>query len=197
MQIYSIFSEFRLAAYVYEYLVISGATKTAEVFKEEVLNVCLIGVCVVLRYMIKKFISITRLFWDLYCAAPERRDGPDGQSTQEAKAFHDFVSNPHSTNFSRKYPYKVKFYVLNSVIVISGVRSWWFWSTRSDDEWHAWPWGKFTTRKTSFFHNIAPFLVVDICEHIMFRRVCLWEFPLISLLVSFLFPVIALNLLRR
>ncbi|VDK57730.1 unnamed protein product [Cylicostephanus goldi] len=27
-----------LAAYVYEYLVISGATKTAEVFKEEVLS---------------------------------------------------------------------------------------------------------------------------------------------------------------
>ncbi|VDM73961.1 unnamed protein product [Strongylus vulgaris] len=29
----------KLAAYVYEYLVNSGATKTAEVFKEEVLSV--------------------------------------------------------------------------------------------------------------------------------------------------------------
>ncbi|KAK6030629.1 hypothetical protein OSTOST_03227, partial [Ostertagia ostertagi] len=55
----------KLAAYVYEYLVISGATKTAEVFKEEVLNNVPNG-------------AIKPYFWDLYCAAPERRDGPDG-----------------------------------------------------------------------------------------------------------------------
>lgn len=30
------------------------------------------------------------VFWDLYCAAPERRDTCDHSS--EAKAFHDYVS---------------------------------------------------------------------------------------------------------
>ncbi|MBN3276553.1 SSBP3 protein, partial [Polyodon spathula] len=32
------------------------------------------------------------VFWDLYCAAPERRDTCEHSS--EAKAFHDYVSNP-------------------------------------------------------------------------------------------------------
>lgn len=31
------------------------------------------------------------MFWDLYCAAPERREQCDHSS--EAKAFHDYVSN--------------------------------------------------------------------------------------------------------
>lgn len=31
------------------------------------------------------------VFWDLYCAAPERRDTCEHSS--EAKAFHDYVSN--------------------------------------------------------------------------------------------------------
>ena len=30
------------------------------------------------------------VFWDLYCAAPERRESCDHSS--EAKAFHDYVS---------------------------------------------------------------------------------------------------------
>lgn len=30
------------------------------------------------------------VFWDLYCAAPERRDSCEHSS--EAKAFHDYVS---------------------------------------------------------------------------------------------------------
>lgn len=33
---------------------------------------------------------IYSVFWDLYCAAPERRDSCDHSS--EAKAFHDYVS---------------------------------------------------------------------------------------------------------
>jgi len=49
------------------------------------------------------FLSV---FWDLYCAAPERRDTCDHSS--EAKAFHDYVSYtqdikyspPHHTNSS-------------------------------------------------------------------------------------------------
>jgi len=31
------------------------------------------------------------VFWDLYCAAPERRDTCEHSS--EAKAFHDYVCN--------------------------------------------------------------------------------------------------------
>jgi len=33
------------------------------------------------------------VFWDLYCAAPERRDTCEHSS--EAKAFHDYVSTSH------------------------------------------------------------------------------------------------------
>lgn len=36
------------------------------------------------------FLKICSVFWDLYCAAPERRDQCDHSS--EAKAFHDYVS---------------------------------------------------------------------------------------------------------
>lgn len=80
----------KLAAYVYEYLVISGASKTAEVFKEEVLNNVPNGAIKPSEIGPGFLQNWWMLFWDLYCAAPERRDGPDGQSTQEAKAFHDF-----------------------------------------------------------------------------------------------------------
>ena len=36
------------------------------------------------------FLIYFSVFWDLYCAAPERRDTCDHSS--EAKAFHDYVS---------------------------------------------------------------------------------------------------------
>lgn len=36
------------------------------------------------------FLLVCSVFWDLYCAAPERRDTCDHSS--EAKAFHDYVS---------------------------------------------------------------------------------------------------------
>ena len=36
--------------------------------------------------------SCLSVFWDLYCAAPERRETCDHSS--EAKAFHDYVSSP-------------------------------------------------------------------------------------------------------
>ena len=42
-----------------------------------------------INYSNKIFINIS-VFWDLYCAAPERRDS--FEPTQEAKMFHDFVS---------------------------------------------------------------------------------------------------------
>lgn len=37
---------------------------------------------------------ICSVFWDLYCAAPERRETCEHSS--EAKAFHDYVSYSHS-----------------------------------------------------------------------------------------------------
>lgn len=37
------------------------------------------------------------VFWDLYCAAPERRETCDHSS--EAKAFHDYVSSNHMELF--------------------------------------------------------------------------------------------------
>lgn len=37
-------------------------------------------------------VSVCSLFWDLYSAAPERRD--TCEASQEAKAFHEYVSSP-------------------------------------------------------------------------------------------------------
>ena len=41
------------------------------------------------------------VFWDLYCAAPERRETCDHSS--EAKAFHDYVSSVHEDNCCSKH----------------------------------------------------------------------------------------------
>ncbi|VDN55564.1 unnamed protein product [Dracunculus medinensis] len=95
----------KLAGFVYEYLVHSGATKTAESFKGEVLSNCQ---AFLQQNNVSKQISIGdapgflqnwflrmclnigtfRLFWDLYSAAPERRD--QCEPSQEAKAFHEY-----------------------------------------------------------------------------------------------------------
>lgn len=39
---------------------------------------------------------VCSVFWDLYCAAPERRETCDHSS--EAKAFHDYVSSAREDN---------------------------------------------------------------------------------------------------
>ena len=49
---------------------------------------CHTGVTLVVA---KYFPSLLSVFWDLYCAAPERRETCDHSS--EAKAFHDYVSS--------------------------------------------------------------------------------------------------------
>uniref|UniRef100_A0A8C8AB42 Single stranded DNA binding protein 2 n=1 Tax=Otus sunia TaxID=257818 RepID=A0A8C8AB42_9STRI len=77
---------FRLALYVYEYLLHVGAQKSAQTFLSEI------------RW--EKNITLGEppgflhswwcVFWDLYCAAPERRETCEHSS--EAKAFHDYVS---------------------------------------------------------------------------------------------------------
>ncbi|XP_076150091.1 single-stranded DNA-binding protein 3a isoform X1 [Alosa pseudoharengus] len=74
----------KLALYVYEYLLHIGAQKSAQTFLSEI------------RW--EKNITLGEppgflhswwcVFWDLYCAAPERRDTCDHSS--EAKAFHDY-----------------------------------------------------------------------------------------------------------
>lgn len=84
----------KLALYVYEYLLHVGAQKAAQTFLTEI------------RW--EKNITLGEppgflhswwcVFWDLYCAAPERRDQCDHSS--EAKAFHDygFVSSGYGVN---------------------------------------------------------------------------------------------------
>ncbi|XP_025835484.1 single-stranded DNA-binding protein 3-like [Agrilus planipennis] len=77
----------KLALYVYEYLLHIGAQKAAQTFLSEI------------RW--EKNITLGEppgflhswwcVFWDLYCAAPERRDTCEHSS--EAKAFHDYVSS--------------------------------------------------------------------------------------------------------
>ncbi|ELT90041.1 hypothetical protein CAPTEDRAFT_126314 [Capitella teleta] len=76
----------KLALYVYEYLLHVGASKSAQTFLSEI------------RW--EKNITLGEppgflhswwcVFWDLYCAAPERRETCEHSS--EAKAFHDYVS---------------------------------------------------------------------------------------------------------
>ncbi|XP_063703909.1 single-stranded DNA-binding protein 3 isoform X5 [Culicoides brevitarsis] len=84
----------KLALYVYEYLLHVGAQKAAQTFLSEI------------RW--EKNITLGEppgflhswwcVFWDLYCAAPERRDTCEHSS--EAKAFHDygFVSSGYNIN---------------------------------------------------------------------------------------------------
>ncbi|KPP59625.1 hypothetical protein Z043_122436, partial [Scleropages formosus] len=77
----------RLALYVYEYLLHVGAQKSAQTFLSEI------------RW--EKNITLGEppgflhswwcVFWDLYCAASERRETCEHSS--EAKAFHDYVSH--------------------------------------------------------------------------------------------------------
>lgn len=84
----------KLALYVYEYLLHVGAQKAAQTFLTEI------------RW--EKNITLGEppgflhswwcVFWDLYCAAPERRDSCEHSS--EAKAFHDygFVNSGYGVN---------------------------------------------------------------------------------------------------
>eukprot|EP00794_Sanderia_malayensis_P008254 gene8254-9136_t len=76
----------KLALYVYEYLRHVGAPKAAQTFLSEIRwekNITLGEAPGFLH-------AWWSVFWDLYCAAPERRDNCDHSS--EAKAFHDLNS---------------------------------------------------------------------------------------------------------
>ncbi|CAD6192565.1 unnamed protein product [Caenorhabditis auriculariae] len=81
----------KLSTYIYEYLSSTGASKTAETFKEEVLNNTPSFANYKPDGKSSFLLDWWTVFWDLYCAAPERRDSAD--STTEAKYFHDnFIS---------------------------------------------------------------------------------------------------------
>jgi hypothetical protein len=79
----------KLILYVYDYLMQNGAPKSANMFLNEI------------RWEKQVQINLTEppgfllswwcVFWDLYCAAPERRDTmPSNEYSNEAKAFHDY-----------------------------------------------------------------------------------------------------------
>uniref|UniRef100_A0A0X3PVX7 Single-stranded DNA-binding protein 3 n=1 Tax=Schistocephalus solidus TaxID=70667 RepID=A0A0X3PVX7_SCHSO len=74
----------KLALYVYEYLVYSGAQKAAQTFLQEIQwekNILLTDRPGFL-------FSWWSVFWDLYCAAPERREV--WKHSNEARAFYDY-----------------------------------------------------------------------------------------------------------
>uniref|UniRef100_A0A915IB02 LisH domain-containing protein n=1 Tax=Romanomermis culicivorax TaxID=13658 RepID=A0A915IB02_ROMCU len=92
----------KLALYVYEYLQYMGAPNSAESFLEEIRwtksrNITLGDKpgflqswwCKSLFSIAKDGVPSQNVFWDLYCAAPERRD-TSGHSP-EAKIFQDFT----------------------------------------------------------------------------------------------------------
>lgn len=90
----------KLIVYVYEYLVHCGAKQAADAFKENI------------GY--NKDIKVTEgpgflldwwcVFWDLYCAAPERRL-TQPESSNDARAFHDFMrSAPMSPSIAQASP---------------------------------------------------------------------------------------------
>jgi len=82
----------KLALYVYEYLLHVGAQKSAQTFLSEI------------RW--EKNITLGEppgflhswwcVFWDLYCAAPDRREACE--HSNEAKAFQDYADKPGTWN---------------------------------------------------------------------------------------------------
>jgi len=97
----------KLAHYVYEYLMHLGAKQSAQTFLQEIRwdkNVSMGEAPGFLS-------SWWCVFWDLYCAAPERRN--QYEASDEAKVFHDYSnqaqnSNPHMVpgqpQFARFHP---------------------------------------------------------------------------------------------
>lgn len=84
----------RLASYVYEYLLQTGASKTAEAFKDEMMANQNQNVIVPLKQSEKTFLlDWWVLFWDLWSAAPERRETNEMFPTHstEAKYFHESI----------------------------------------------------------------------------------------------------------
>ncbi|KRY55416.1 Single-stranded DNA-binding protein 3 [Trichinella britovi] len=84
----------KLALYVYEYLLHIGAKNAAQTFLQEIRW----DKQITLGDPPGFLCSWWCVFWDLYCAAPERRDS--SEHSNEAKAFHDygFVNSGYAVN---------------------------------------------------------------------------------------------------
>jgi len=76
----------KLIVYVYEYLIQSGAKQAAEMFKENIGYAKDIKVNDGPGFLIGWWC----VFWDLYCAAPERRHSQP-ESSSDARAFLDYM----------------------------------------------------------------------------------------------------------
>lgn len=90
----------KLIVYVYEYLINVGAKQAADNFKDT------IGYAKEIKVNDSPgFLSDWWcVFWDLYCAAPERRQ-TQPESSSDAKAFHDLMrSTPHSPAITHTSP---------------------------------------------------------------------------------------------
>nr|CAH7742386.1 unnamed protein product [Callosobruchus chinensis] len=120
----------KLALYVYEYLLHVGAQKAAQTFLSEIRwekNITLGEppgflhswwwyVDTLHSYIAFLIPPIFSVFWDLYCAAPERRDTCEHSS--EAKAFHDygFVNSGYGVNGIAHMECPVVHYLLDSFL---------------------------------------------------------------------------------
>jgi len=79
----------KLIVYVYEYLTLSGAKRAAETFLNEIQYEKEIQINQVEGSGF--LVSWWSVFWDLFCAAPERKNQPEPSS--EARAFHEYMRN--------------------------------------------------------------------------------------------------------
>lgn len=90
----------KLIVYVYEYLIHSGAKQAADIFKENIGYNKDIKVNEGPGFLLDWWC----VFWDLYCAAPERRHAQP-ESSSDARAFHDFMrSTPMSPSITQTSP---------------------------------------------------------------------------------------------
>lgn len=90
----------KLIVYVYEYLIHSGAKQAADTFKENIGYNKDIKVNEGPGFLLDWWC----VFWDLYCAAPERRH-TQLESSSDARAFHDFMrSTPMSPSITQTSP---------------------------------------------------------------------------------------------
>ena len=90
----------KLIVYVYEYLIHSGAKQAADMFKENIGYNKDIKVNESPGFLLDWWC----VFWDLYCAAPERRH-IQPESSNDARAFHDFMRpTPMSPSITQTSP---------------------------------------------------------------------------------------------
>lgn len=89
----------KLIVYVYEYLVHSGAKTAASTFKETIGYSKEIKINESPGFLVDWWC----VFWDLYCAAPDRRMALPEPSA-EARAFHDYRVTPISPSITHPSP---------------------------------------------------------------------------------------------